>query len=207
MAKAKVAAKKTVEDPAPRVSIRHRIRPRIRPRIRQGVRAIGRSVRRSLGWWRPILLTTLLLASLGFGAGYFYFVYRPDLLADKAARHEVVKAASDGAVALLSYSPDTLQRDFSNAKSRLTENYLTYYQQFADQIVGPAAQRGHITTTATVVAADVSEMKPNSAVVLVFVKQKTASKEKPQPIVTSSSVRVTMAKVKGSWLIEKFEGL
>ena len=65
----------------------------------------------------------------------------------------------------------------------------------------------HLTTTATVIRAAVSELQPNSAVVLVFVKQKTASKEKPQPIVTSSSVRVTLAKVKGSWLIEKFEGL
>lgn len=164
-------------------------------------------MRRGLAWWRPILLTTLLVATLGFGAGYFYFVYRPDLQTDRVARHEVVKAASDGAVALLSYSPETLERDFSNAKSRLTESYLTYYQQFADQIVGPAAQRGQVTTTATVIRAAVSEMNPNSAVVLVFVKQKTASKEKPQPIVTSSSVRVTLAKVKGSWLIEKFEGL
>jgi Mce-associated membrane protein len=195
MAKAKVAPKKKVEDSAPRVSTRHRIR------------AVGRSVRRGLRWWRPILLTTLLVATLGFGAGYFYIVYRPDLQTDKAARHEVVKAASDGAVALLSYSPETLERDFSNAKSRLTESYLTYYQQFADQIVGPAAQRGQVTTTATVIRAAVSEINPNSAVVLVFVKQKTASKEKPQPIVTSTSVRVTLAKVKGSWLIEKFEGL
>lgn len=195
MAKAKVAAKKKGEDPAPRVSTRHRIR------------AIGRAVRRALTWWRPILLTTLLVATLGFGAGYFYFVYRPDLQTDRAARHDVIKAASDGAVALLSYSPETLERDFSNAKSRLTESYLTYYQQFADQIVGPAAQRGQVTTTATVIRAAVSEMNPNSAVVLVFVKQKTASKEKPQPILTSSSVRITLAKVKGSWLIEKFEGL
>jgi Mce-associated membrane protein len=203
MAKAKVAAEKKVEEPAPRDSIR----VSIRHRIRQSTRAIGRSVRRGLAWWRPILLTTLLVATLGFGGGYFYFVYRSDLQTDKAARHEVVKAASDGAVALLSYSPETLQRDFSNAKSRLTESYLTYYQQFADQIVGPAAQHGHITTTASVVRAAVSEMSPNSAVVLVFVKQKTASKEKPQPVVTSSSVRVTLAKVNDSWLIEKFEGL
>ncbi len=199
MAKAKVAAKKAVEDPVPRVSIRVSIRHR--------TRVIGRSLRRGLTWWRPILLTTLLVATLGFGAGYFYFVYRPDLQTDRAARHQVIKAASDGAVALLSYSPDTLDRDFSNAKSRLTESYLTYYQQFADQVVGPAAQRGQVTTTATVIRAAVSEMNPNSAVVLVFIKQKTASKEKPQPIVTSSSVRVTLAKVKGSWLIEKFEGL
>ncbi len=73
--------------------------------------------------------------------------------------------------------------------------------------MGPAAQRGQVTTTATVVRAAVSEMQPNSAVVLVFLKQKTASKEKPQPVVTSSSVRVTLKKVNNSWLIEKFEGV
>jgi Mce-associated membrane protein len=134
-------------------------------------------------------------------------VYRPDLQTNDAAAHQAIKAASDGAVALLSYSPETLTRDFTNAKSRLTENYLAYYQQFADQIVGPAAQRGQLTTTATVVRAAVSDMQPNSAVVLVFLKQKTASKEKPQPVVTSSSVRVTLKKVNNSWLIEKFESL
>ena len=173
----------------------------------QRTNVIGRWMRRCLARWRQILLTILLVASIAFGAGYFHFVYRSDLQTNDAARHQAVRAASDGAVALLSYSPDTLARDFSNAKSRLTDNYLAYYQQFADQIVGPAAQRGQVTTTATVVRAAVSEMQPNSAVVLVFLKQKTASKEKPQPVVTSSSVRVTLKKVNNSWLIEKFEGV
>jgi len=103
----------------------------------------------------------LLVAATGFGAGYFYFVHRPDLQTDDAVAHQVIKAASDGAVALLSYSPATLDRDFSNAKSRLTEDYLAYYQRFADQIVGPSAQRGQVTTTATVVKAAVSELHPN----------------------------------------------
>jgi Mce-associated membrane protein len=168
---------------------------------------IGRWMRRCLARWRPILLTTLLIAALAFAAGYFYFVYRPDAQTDDAAAHQAVQAASDGAVALLSYSPDTLSRDFTNAKSRVTENYLAYYQQFADQIVGPSAQRGQVTTIATVVKAAVLELQPKSAVVLVFVKQKTASKEKPQPVVTSSSVRVTLTKVNGSWLIEKFNAV
>jgi Mce-associated membrane protein len=58
-----------------------------------------------------------------------------------------------------------------------------------------------------VVKAAVLELHSNSAVVLVFVKQKTATKEKPQPVVTSSSVRVTLTKVSGSWLIEKFNAV
>lgn len=173
------------------------------PRRRAGV--IGRWMRRCLARWRPILLTILLVGATGFCSGYFYFVYRPDLQTDNAAAHQVIKAASDGAVALLSYSPATLDRDFANARSRLTEDYLAYYQRFADQIVGPSAQRGQVTTSATVVKAAVSELHPSSAVVLVFVKQKTTSKEKPEPVVTSSSIRVALTKVSGSWLIEKFD--
>jgi len=187
------AAKEVAEEPA-----------RGRPTSRRTA-VIGRWMRRGLARWRPILLTILVVAALAFGAGYFYFVYRPDLQTDNAAAHQAIKAASDGAVALLSYSPATLDRDFANAKPRLTEDYLAYYQRFADQIVGPAAQRGQVTTTATVVKAAVAELHPSSAVVLVFVKQKTKSKEKPEPVVTSSSLRVALTKVSGSWLIDKFE--
>jgi Mce-associated membrane protein len=169
--------------------------------------AIGHWVRRCLARWRPILLTILLLASTGFATGYFFSVYRSDWQTDDTARNQAVAAASDGAVALLSYSPETLARDFTNAKSRVTENYLPYYQQFADQIVGPSAQRGQVTTTATVVKAAVSEMQPDLAIVLVFVKQKTANKVKPEPVVTSNSLKITMKKVNNSWLIEKFEGM
>ncbi|CPR11464.1 membrane protein [Mycobacterium bohemicum DSM 44277] len=171
------------------------------------IRAVARWMRRCLARWRPILLTVLLVCAVGFGAGYFYFVHRPDEQTDRAATHQVIKAASDGAVALLSYSPDTLDRDFANAKSRLSEDYLAYYQRFADQVVGPAAQRGQVTTTASVVKAAVSEMHPNSAVVLVFIRQKTTSTAKPEPVVTSSSLKMALVKVKGSWLIDKFDVL
>jgi Mce-associated membrane protein len=169
--------------------------------------AIGRWTRRGRQRWRPILLTVVVLATTGFAAGYFHSVYRPDLQTDSVVAHQAVKAASEGAVALLSYSPDTLDRDISNAKSRVTEHYLAYYQQFADQIVGPAAQRGRVTTAATVVRAAPAELHPNSAVILVFVKLKSASNQTREPILTSSSVRVTLTKVSGSWLIEKFDVL
>ncbi|HTX98260.1 MAG TPA: twin-arginine translocation pathway signal [Mycobacterium sp.] len=181
----------------------HEAPPKPAPHRRASV--IGRWMRRCLARWRPILLTVLLVATVAFAGGYYYFVYRPDLQTDNAAAHQVIKTASDGAVALLSYSPATLDRDFANAKSRLTEDYLSYYQRFADQIVGPSAQRAQVTTSATVVKAAVSELHPDSAVVLVFVKQKTTSKDKPEPVVTSSSLRVALTKVKGSWLIDKFD--
>ncbi|ORB14834.1 twin-arginine translocation pathway signal [Mycobacterium noviomagense] len=163
-------------------------------------------IRRCMAMWRPIVLITLLLASTGWAVGLFFVQYRPDQQTDKAAADEAVKAASDGAVALLSYSPDSLSRDFANAKSRLSDDFQDYYKRFTEQIVAPAAQRG-LTTTVRVVKAAASELHPKSAVVLVFIDQKTASKEKPEPVKSGSSVRVTLTKVKGSWLIAKFDAV
>ena len=40
---------------------------------------------------------------------------------------------------------------------------------------------------------------------LVFIDQTTASKQKTEPVKTANSVLVTLTKVKGSWLIAKFE--
>jgi Mce-associated membrane protein len=58
-----------------------------------------------------------------------------------------------------------------------------------------------------VIKAGVEELHPNSALALVFVKLATASKERPQPIYTSSSLRVTLTNTNGSWLIEKLEAV
>jgi len=57
------------------------------------------------------------------------------------------------------------------------------------------------------VRAAVSELHPNSAVVLVFINQTATSKEKPEPQTTANSARVTLTKVKGSWLISKLDPL
>lgn len=167
----------------------------------------GRWLRRCRARWRPILLTLLLVGTLTVSGGYAYLVYRPDLRTNQAAARLAVKAASDGAVALLSYSPETLDHDFANAKARISDHYLSYYQGFAERIVAPSAQRGRVTTAATVVRAAASELQPDSAVVLVFLRQKTSSKDKPQPTVTSNSLRVELTNVNGSWLIDNFEAL
>jgi Mce-associated membrane protein len=163
--------------------------------------------RRFLARWPLILLTALVIAAIGLAAGLFFGQYRFDRQIDDAARQQAIKAASDGAVALLSYSPDNLNHDFEKAKSHLTGDFLAYYDKFSEQLVAPAAQHMQITQTAKVVRAAVSELHPDSAVILVFLDQTTLSKEKPKPLVTPSGVRVTLNKVKGSWLIAKFEPL
>jgi Mce-associated membrane protein len=167
--------------------------------------AIRRRARRYLARWRSIVATTLVIAAVGVAAGVYFILYRPDQQVGDAAAHRAVQAASDGAVAVLSYSYDHLNRDFNNAKSHLTGDLLAYYSKFSDDVVAPTAQKGQLTASAKVIRAAVSELHPNSAVVLVFVDQTTKSVQKKDPENTQSSVLVTLTKVNGSWLIAKFD--
>lgn len=167
--------------------------------------AIRRRPHRYLARWRSIVATALVIAAVGSAAGVYFFLYRPDQQVGDAAARGAIQAASDGAVAALSYSYDHLNRDFDNAKSHLTGDFLAYYSKFADEVVAPTAQKGQLTATAKVVRAAVSELHPDSATVLVFVDQTTASVQKKDPEKTQSSVLVTLTKVNGSWLISKFD--
>jgi Mce-associated membrane protein len=153
----------------------------------------------------PVVLLLALLASAGL-AGWLYFTqYRPDQQTDNAVAQSVVNAARDGTVALLSYKPETLDQDFAAAKSHLSGDFLNYYNDFTKQVVTPAAKNKGVTTTAQVVGAAAAELHPDSATVLVFVNQVTTSKERPDPSMASSTVKVSLTKVNGQWLITKFD--
>ncbi len=167
--------------------------------------AVGRSMRalrRNLG---AVLVSVALIASAGAAAGVYFALYRPVQQTDEAAANVVLEAAKNGTVAMLSYSPDTLEQDFAAAKSNLTGDFLSYYTQFTEQIVTPAAKEKSVKTSAAVVRAAVSEMQPDSAEVLVFVNQVTTSKENPDGAFAASSVKVGMEKIDGRWLIAQFD--
>ena len=165
-----------------------------------------------------IVLAVLLVGSAVGAASVYWWIYRPDQKAfglnlfttesvDKQVQQrqqEVAGAARDGTVALLSYAPDTLDKDLANAKSHLTGEFLKYYSQFTDQIVAPAAKQKGVKTEATVARAAVSELHADSAVVLVFVNQVTTSKDRPDPALATSSVVVKMTNTDGHWLISEF---
>jgi Mce-associated membrane protein len=153
----------------------------------------------------PVVLVVLLLLSGGVAAWLYFKQYRPDKETDASVASAVANAASDGTVALLSYSPDSLDKDFANAKSHLSGDFLSYYNQFTEQIVAPAAKQKSLKTNARVLGAAVQELHPDSAVVLVLVDQSTTSKDNPDPSMASSSVLVSMTRVNGNWLIAKFE--
>nr|WP_307857330.1 hypothetical protein [Mycobacterium sp. SM1] len=153
----------------------------------------------------PVVLVLLLVTSTALAAWLYVHQYRPDRQTDSGVARAVLSAASDGTVALLSYAPDSLDRDFATAKSHLAGDFLSYYDQFTRQIIAPAAKQKALKTTAHVMRAAVAELHPDSAVVLVFVDQATTSKDNPDPSMAASSIRVTLTRVHGNWLITKFD--
>jgi len=154
--------------------------------------------------WLAAVLAALLVASAGAAGAVYWWIYRPDQQSNAAAQQRVTEAAREGTVALLSYAPETLDKDLANAKSHLTGEFLKYYSDFTDKIVAPAAKQKGVKTEATVARAAVSEMQPDRAVVLVFVNQVTTSKDRPDPALATSSVMVTMVKQDGGWKISEF---
>jgi Mce-associated membrane protein len=165
----------------------------------------GRSALAWAGLVGAVVLTVALLASAGAAAWLYFGQYRTDQKTDGAAANVVLDAAKTGSVAMLSYSPETLDKDFANAKSHLTGDFLSYYTNFTQQIVTPAAKQKAVKTSAAVVRAAVSELHPDSALVLVFINQTTTSKENPDGAFAASAVKVGLKKINGTWLISAFD--
>lgn len=161
-----------------------------------------RGVRVGVG---AIVLAAALIVSAGLTGWLYFNQYRPDQQTDPAAAQVALDAATSGTVALLSYSPESLDQDFAAAKTRLTGEFLSYYTQFTEQIVTPAAREKSVKTAASVVRAAVSEIQPESAEVLVFINQTTTSQENPDGAFAASSVKVGMEKIDGAWLIASFD--
>lgn len=153
----------------------------------------------------PVVLVLLLLVSGGLAAWLYFSVYQPDQQTDAAAGQAAVTAARDGTVAILSYKSETLDQDFTTAKSHLTGDFLSTYEKFTREIVTPAVKEKAVMTTAQVVGAAVSELHPDSAVVMVFVNQATTSKDRPDPAMMASTVLVSLTNANGRWLIRDFQ--
>ena len=120
------------------------------------------------------------------------------------ARTESVRAATESTIALLSYRPDTVQKDLESARGRLTGTFLNAYTSLTHDVVIPGAKQKQISAVATVPAAASTSATANHAVVLLFVNQSIIVGQ-DAPTNTASSVRVTLDKIDGRWLISQFD--
>ncbi len=161
--------------------------------------------RRHIRWSRVIAygLLPALAMSLACAAGFLK--WRDAAVRDATvARVESVQAATDGTVALLSYRPDTVQKDLEAARGRLTGTFLNAYTQLTHDVVIPGSKQKQISAVATVPGAASVSAATNHAVVLLFVNQAIIVGQ-DAPTNTASSVRVTLEKIDGRWLISQFD--
>ncbi|GAB1813098.1 hypothetical protein [Mycobacterium sp. MUNTM1] len=150
------------------------------------------------------LLPVLALAAAA-GVGYLKWQDAWDRGAGVAGV-ESLAAAKDSTVAILSYQPDTAEKDLGAARDRLTGKFKDAYTQLTHDVVVPGAKKEHISAVATVPAAALVSAAPDHAVVLVYVNQ-TVTAGNDVPTDTSSTVRVTLDKSGDRWLISSFDPL
>lgn len=156
--------------------------------------------------WRPVVIYGVLPGAallLAIAAGLLKGQDASERDAD-IARAESVRAAKDAALALLSYRADTIEKDVAAARSRLTGGFSEAYAQQARDVLIPHATAKGVSAVANVPAAASVSAAQNTAVVLVFVDQTVTTAASP-PAEGAMSVRVTLDKVGGRWLVCKFE--
>jgi Mce-associated membrane protein len=161
--------------------------------------------RRRIRWSRMIAYGVLpgLALLLALAAGFLK--WQDNSVRDaNVFREQSVRAATDSTIALLSYRPDTVQKELEAAQGRLTGTFLDSYKSLTHDVVIPGAKEKQISAVATVPAAASTSATGNHAVVLLFVDQ-TVIVGKDAPTNTASSVRVTLDKVEGRWLISQFD--
>lgn len=158
-----------------------------------------------INWTRAVAYGVLpaLLLLLGLAAGLLKW-RDSTVRAATVASVESVQAAKDSTVALLSYKPDSVDRDLAAARDLLTGDFHDSYTQLANDVVIPGSKQKQITAVATVPAAASVSANPNDAVVLVFVNQ-TTTVGQDRPTDSASSVRVTLDKVGDRWLVSGFD--
>jgi Mce-associated membrane protein len=165
--------------------------------------------RRQVKWSRvfaygvlPALALILVIAA-GCLGGYLIWQNTSDR-DTRTARIESVAAAKDATIALLSYKPDTAEKDLTAARDRLTGAFKDSYTQLTHDVVIPGAKQKQISAVATVPALASVKATPNHAVVLLYVNQSTViGTDAPSDSV--STVRVTLENVHGRWLVSDFD--
>ena len=165
----------------------------------------ARPPRRRSGWSRVVAYALLPASALLIASAAGYLKWQEATLREDLAAHpQSVQAAVDGTVALLSYRPETVDKDLEAAKSRMTGKFLDAYTSLTRDVVIPGAKQKQISAKATVAAAALTSQSPSHAAVLLFVNQ-TVIVGQTAPTNTASSVRVTLDNIDGRWLISQFD--
>ena len=163
------------------------------------------AARHRIDWGRVVAYGLLpgLALLLALAAGFLKYVDNSVRNSD-TARIESMQAAKDSTIAMLSYQPDSVEKQLNDARNLLTGDFQNSYTSLINDVVIPGAKQKQISAVATVPAEASVSAEPNHAVVLVFVNQ-TVVVGADRPTDTASSVRVTLDKHGDKWLVSEFQ--
>jgi Mce-associated membrane protein len=162
-------------------------------------------VRRETDWSRVLGYGVLpgLALLLGLVGGFSKW-QESSFRSSQNAAIESLAAAKDSTIAILSYQPDSVDKTLVAARDRLTSPYKDAYTKLTTDVVIPGAKKDHVSVTATIPAAASVSATPQHAVATLFVDQAAAIGGN-SPTTTESSIRVTLEKISGRWLISGFD--
>ena len=160
--------------------------------------------RRRFSWRAAVAYVVLPVLAMLLAVGVGFLRWKDSTAHESDnARIESVQAATDSTIKMLSYKPESVEKDLASVSDRLTGSFRDAYSQLIHDVVIPGAKQKRISATATVPAAASVSASPSRAVVLVFVDQ-TIIVGDDAPSSTASSVRVALQKVGNRWLISDF---
>jgi Mce-associated membrane protein len=161
--------------------------------------------KRPIAWTRVLAYGVLPGLALVVALATGYLKWLGGSAQDAAAlRAETVRIGSGDAVALLSYKPESVEKDLGAARERLTGDFKDAYTTLTRQVVIPGAKEKHISAVAKASAAASVSATDSHAVVLVFVNQ-TVTVGEGEPTDTAPVVRVVLDKVNDRWLVSHFD--
>ena len=150
------------------------------------------------------VILPLLVVAAAFVVGFLKWQSDSVAAPSGGAGAQPVIAATEGAIAMLSYRADHVQEDLTAASERMTGGFRGEYTTLINDVVIPGAAEKRISAATTVPAAALLSSDGDRAQVLVYINQTTTVGAEP-PTDTQSSARVDMERVGNAWLIAGFE--
>lgn len=144
-----------------------------------------------------------LLLAMAVAAGWLKW-YEGSIRAGEAASAETISAATETTIRILTFAPDTIERDLAGAQQLMTDGFRAEFAARARDQVIPDAKARNVTAEAEVPAAASVWANRDHAAVLVFA-DRTVTVGSAEPAEVDSSYRVTLDKVDGRWLVAGFE--
>lgn len=191
------------------------------------LKAAGQSMGRALGpvseglgrmastfgtWLQPlarragtvVIVLGVLVAAAGIGV---LLLWQSDQDHDDEvdARADAAATARESVARMFSYRFDTIDQELGDVEGLLTGSFKEEYSNLVRTQLSPIAKQQQATSQTQVVGDSVISGDADKVKLLLFLNQQDASPLIEQPINTGTSIRVTLEKHDGDWLISALD--